>query len=677
MGVNSVHDTYKGFAEQRKELADLLGASADVISYLNMSQFQANLDKLKEKVGNDTFKIMVVGTFKNGKSTFINSFLGENVLPAYSIPCTAVINEVKYGEKKKAILHFRNPLPKELPKELASRAQEHIRKFAGRVIPPLEIPYDEIEDYVVIPMGKDASEMLLESPYEKVELFWPLELLKNGVEIIDSPGLNEHATRTRVTMEYLSKADAILMVLNAQALCSESEMDFIENDLKGQGFVDPFFVINRFDCIPKREQEMVKRFASVKLKEFTSFGQSGIYFVSALDALEGKLDQDTERFEGSGMAEFEKDLSDFLTKSKGRVKLAQPARELKRILNEEALYKVIPTQRDLLNKSMDEVKARHERIKPRLKDMNTRKEQMRSRMMLNIERDKHEFRRIANRNILDTIDNVPVWVRDYKPQTSLGLVPSKEKAQKMVTEISEHVTKKINEQQREWKSKVLTPMIEEKASAMLNSVQDDMKSIIETVDQINVEISDGAYKGTTVPVWKRIAGFMGGVLLSDAGLAASGLINGLSKEMAVTFAFEAGAVSLLILLGSLNPVTICGVLLASFLFNWKKGQSNATERLKSNVIATVVQQLENNADAMADSVSDGIAKKFTEIADRAVSSMDAEIRSVEAQIQSVIREIEKGKDNIAAREIVLKNSETKIKDLNKRLDELIFDLVEA
>jgi hypothetical protein len=67
-------------------------------------------------------------------------------------------------------------------------------------------------------MGEDPREMLLESPYEKVELFWPLELLKNGVEIIDSPGLNEHATRTKVTMDYLRRADAILMVLNAQAI---------------------------------------------------------------------------------------------------------------------------------------------------------------------------------------------------------------------------------------------------------------------------------------------------------------------------------------------------------------------------------------------------------------------------------------------------------------------------
>ncbi len=57
---------------------------------------------------------MVLGEFKRGKSTFINALLGEEVLPSSAIPCTAVINEVKWGEQQRAILHFRYPLPKPL-----------------------------------------------------------------------------------------------------------------------------------------------------------------------------------------------------------------------------------------------------------------------------------------------------------------------------------------------------------------------------------------------------------------------------------------------------------------------------------------------------------------------------------------------------------------------------------
>ena len=43
---------------------------------------------------------MVLGEFKRGKSTFINALLGEEILPAYAVPCTAIINEIKYADVK-------------------------------------------------------------------------------------------------------------------------------------------------------------------------------------------------------------------------------------------------------------------------------------------------------------------------------------------------------------------------------------------------------------------------------------------------------------------------------------------------------------------------------------------------------------------------------------------------
>ena len=329
------------FRIQRERLSSMLSESSEVVSELNMSSASENLGKLSDKVNNDTFKIQVIGTFSNGKSTVINALLGENVLPAYALPTTAVINEVKYGDKKEAILHFRNPLPENLPESLSRKALSHMQKYNMENIPPLHIEYGEIEDYVVIPIGTDPKEMLLESPYEKVELFWPLPMLKEGVEIIDSPGLNESATRARVTMDYLSKADAILFVLAADHLCSQDEMEFIENNLNAYGFTDPFFVVNRFDLIREQEKTRMRQFAELKLAEFST---NKIYFISAQQALDGEMTNNSDLYKQSGMGDFVTKLSDFLTKDKGKIKLSQPSRELKRILNNEALYKVIPNQ---------------------------------------------------------------------------------------------------------------------------------------------------------------------------------------------------------------------------------------------------------------------------------------------------------------------------------------------
>lgn len=421
MGINHNMGAsdYVPFKEKQMRLTEIINDSSKVVSKLNMSQYQKNLDVLEAKVKKDNFKIQIVGTFKNGKSTFINSFLGEEILPAYTLPCTAVINEVKYGEHKKAVLHFCNPLPKDVRMtDIPERAYAHMKKYNMHDIPPMEIPYDEIESYVVIPIGKDPEEALKESPFEKVELFWPMELLKNGVEIIDSPGLNEAEARTKVTMDYLTKADAIIFLLRVDALCSQEEMNFVEYNLKGNGFENPFFIINRFDIInSEREKQQIKTFVYGKLKEYTTLGENGFYFVSALNALDGKVDGDSQKYQRSGMPEFEKRLSEFLTKEKGMVKLSQPAREIKRILSTEALYKIIPQQRAMLDSSLDDLKKRYENVKPKLRDLQTKKNTLEERLKLKIKMALPDIQKCVTQNFSDLASSVPTWCNQCTPKT--------------------------------------------------------------------------------------------------------------------------------------------------------------------------------------------------------------------------------------------------------------------
>ena len=107
-----------------------------------------------------------------------------------------------------------------------------------------------------------------------------------------------------------------------------------------------FFVVNRFDLISAREQADIKRFVENKVKEYTT---NEIFYLSALNALDGKIENNNEKLINSGFLPFESKLSEFLTKDKGRIKLAKPAKELKGILATEALFKAIPSQRTQLS----------------------------------------------------------------------------------------------------------------------------------------------------------------------------------------------------------------------------------------------------------------------------------------------------------------------------------------
>ena len=675
MPLNNFED-YEVYQERKQRLADMLGKSSEVIRELNMDAFGDNLKKLSEKVETDTFKIQVLGTFKNGKSTFINSLLGQYVLPAYAVPTTAVINEVKYGEEKHAVLYFCNPLPEKLPNNIPEKVLQHMKAFNMTDIPPLEIPFEEIEDYVVIPMDcDDPSQMLLETPYEKVELFWPLNLLENGVEIVDSPGLNEHASRTKVTMDYLNKADAIIFLLNAQQLCSQGEMNFIEHNLISMGFTDPFFVINRFDCIPPRERERLMQYAHMKLDKYTT---NDLYFISSYEALESKESNDVVQYEKSGVKALEERLSKFLTEQKGKVKLAQPSRELKRILNEEALYKVIPIQRNMLASSLDDIKHRYEEAQPQLEKLRAEKEQLMSKMILRIEQSKHEFRRVANRFFLNMAEMVPAWIDAYEPSQRFGLLDqlSREKAQNLVTEISGYVSSCIDGEQAKWQNEVLKPLIEERSAAIFDAMATDFTKLLNDIDRIHVEISGtGDYQPSNVPVWQRIAGIAGGLMLGDVGLAASALINGISKELAITAAFEIGAGALLGVLGLLNPFTLGAVLVGAVIINWKRGSNNAKQKIKTLVSDEMVKQISEQADTNTNALVNNITSKLESLANQISSAIDTEISEAQKQVQNIIAEMEQGQANIEKRERVIADCESNIQQLSINLDAFILELI--
>lgn len=676
MEKNKTVEDFGTFQKHQKELADILGGAAAVTRTLKMSKERELVD-LSGKVQNDTFKIMVTGTFKNGKSTFINALLGEEILPAYALPCTAVINEVKYGEEKRAILYFRDPLPDPLPDKLAEKAVRHMERYKGRPIPPMEIPYDEIEDYVVIPMDcSDEKQMKLQSPYAKVELFYPLKLLKNGVEIIDSPGLNEDETRTRVTMDYLSSVDAILYVLNASAICAGDEMEFVENDLQGNKFDSVFFVVNRFDQIRPREQPQIRQYAEMKLKAF--YPEPEMFCLSALKALDGRLDGDEEMVEGSGIYPLEKRLAEFLTKEKGRAKLAQPAKKVRQILSSEALERVIPGERALLESSLDDVKARYENLKPRLEMLTAEKKQRQSEMNMRIERSGRKFERMAKSNISDLISSVPVWLEEFTPQTDLGALPSKKKTQQVLTELTDHVKEKVRESQNDWKRDVLQPVIEEEAEMIFQSAERDISRIYAEIDEIRVGLSGNeGYDANPVPFWQRAVGVAGGLAIGDIGLAISGGVNGIGKELAKTAAFELGAGFVLGLLGILNPFTLGAVIIAVFLGNLGRGSSRALAKLKGQVTDAVIAQMGKEADDRSAALADGIQVKFREVSDQIIGSVSGEITDIDEQMKSVMKEMEQGQKNVNARKAQLAECEKKIHSLNGRLDALIFTLVGA
>lgn len=260
-----------------------------------------DIEQLKKSLESDSFRVLVVGEFKRGKSTLLNAMLGAEVLPAYAIPTTAIINEIKWGDNPHAIIHHLNP-----------KGYEQI--------PPRDIKIDEIGDYSIIKEGVDSR---LQTPYEKVEIFWPREILKNNVALIDSPGLNDHSSRDIITKQHLLNADIVIFVFSCSSLGSLSETQFIDGPLRAAGHEKPFFVCNGMDLLNDKDKEAVKTYARKRLGQKTK--QNRIFFVSALSALDGHIDKNVQAVSNSGIMEIKAALEKLVASERNSTKIRRVA----------------------------------------------------------------------------------------------------------------------------------------------------------------------------------------------------------------------------------------------------------------------------------------------------------------------------------------------------------------
>ena len=660
---------YSWFKTKRTELATLLQESATVIKDLSMPQFSGNLKKLSQKVHSDTFKIQLVGTFKNGKSTFINALLGEDILPTRILPCTAVVSEVKYGDSKKAILHFRNPLPDKLIDCIPEATLNHMRKHGMKNVPPMEIEYDRIDEYVTIPIDGDPEEISMMSPYMAVELFYPSPLLKEGVEIIDSPGLNEADERTRVTLDYLDKADAIIVLLDATKLCSKDEIETIENILLAKGFNDMFFVVNRIDLIPARERGDVEKFAKAKLN---GYSKNDIYYISALQAVDAKIEGDDTKYINSGMKAFEDRLTVFLTKDKGRIKLVQPAKELNNILSTEALYKNIPRQRKELSLDLQKLEENYNKAKPQLDELKIKKSQLSEKLHLRIEQSGVYIRRALLSYFKELTNKVPAWVKEYQPKEGVGFA-SKPKIEKLSKDISKYVREKIKKDSAAWTTEVLRPLIDEKATEIFEYGEEELKKLYISIDEVNAMLSGLSIDVKTAKGWERALGVATLCLGSASG--AYMMVNGFHfKDIVKTIAIDLGVGTTLLILGLANPV-IAIAAAAGVVWNAvSRGQSQAVQGAKDAVTKQICDTLNSKSSIQAEDMANNIMSELNKFADNALSGIDTEISDIQSRVNDILATKKKGEAHVESRKKLIDACEGKIQAICGKLDALVFEL---
>lgn len=642
-----------------KELFNCLGATSDAKEALNSF----------ESLNRENFKVLVVGEFKRGKSTFINALIGEEVLPAYATPCTAVINEIKYSEEKKAVLHFINPFPKKLECKLSKDVQAHINKYKKGEIPPLEIPVDRIEEFVVIKdYDKDQSEAISESPFSLVEIFWPLDLCKNRIEIIDSPGLNEHGTRTKVTTDYLSKVDAIIFVLSCSALCSQSELQTISESITAAGHEEIFFVCNRFDEVRERERPRVVEYAKQKLSDKTKL-ENGIHFLSAINALDGKLDNNNELLNSSGLPELEKNLATFLVYNRGRIKLLHPSNVIKNLLK-KTVRETIPIQKTLLAKNLNEILKKYDSEKPMLEQAEKKKFLIRETLNNEKEEINVFVRKQVKFFLKEVANSIPDLINKYESQYSLKFFTTqttKTQCINLTKDLLRMVEADLSSKQQEWLKTELVPAVQDRVKQMISKTEIEIKDFLVSIDRVWSSFGNNAGNNNerNVSALERISTAALGLLIS--GPAGAFAVKDGLKNLLPTLLPQTAVIFASILLGLTNPLILIASIFAAGSIPQILGQKGVEKKLREKLGSDLRGKLLSSLDENSESAVENVNKLLQDIITEVDSGLSREIDSIKQNIELIIEAKNKGENEAKQKEEFLSE---KFKTANELIDTL-------
>ena len=254
----------KTFQENKKEIEELI---ADLKTTFNSQEFKNELDEVSQYINNQKFSIGITGVMNAGKSTMLNALMGKEILGSAVVPETANLTIVKYDTKSSAKVFFWNT------KEWNTivRSANELESIAAFVEETQKIFKEELNDYIKDESRSqevDINNLALYTSAEKsgkkcnlvkyVELKSNLSFLQNGIEIVDTPGLDDPVIqREEITKEYLAQCDLMLHLMNVSQSATLKDVEFIIDALLYQNISKLLIVITRADTVSKKELQEV------------------------------------------------------------------------------------------------------------------------------------------------------------------------------------------------------------------------------------------------------------------------------------------------------------------------------------------------------------------------------------------------------------------------------------
>ncbi|MCG3662113.1 dynamin family protein [Aliarcobacter butzleri] len=275
ISVQKIDDEHKSsFKDLKHNLENIIN---ELKTDLTNKEILAELENTNNYLNNQKFSIGITGVMNAGKSTMLNALMGREILGSAVVPETANLTIVKHNPTDNAKVYYWNEQEWDRIKKSASQlesmkdfVEETNRIFGDNLknyIRPVsrfdEIDIKDLSSYTSAEASGKKCNLV-----KYVELGSKLDFLSDGIEIVDTPGLDDPVIqREEITKEYISQCDMMIHLMNVSQSATLKDVEFIIDALLYQNISKLLVVITRADTVSKEQLEEVIKYTKTSIEK--------------------------------------------------------------------------------------------------------------------------------------------------------------------------------------------------------------------------------------------------------------------------------------------------------------------------------------------------------------------------------------------------------------------------
>lgn len=254
-----------------------LGLASEIAVRYQLPSLRPLIESSRALTSRDELSVALTGRFKAGKSSFLNHFLGRELLPVGVTPVTAVVSEIGYGETEQATVHY-----------LDGRTEA--------------VTLDRISAFIA---ESENPENIKQVSVLKVEL--PELKSSRALRFVDMPGLEsalQHNTET--ALKWLPNVGLALVAISVDPPLSQQDIALLKTVYEYTPKVS--ILLTKVDLLNKSDREEVINFVRERLTQ--TFGSSPpIFPYSVRPGYEHLKTQIDETLFHATLSQFEENLN--------------------------------------------------------------------------------------------------------------------------------------------------------------------------------------------------------------------------------------------------------------------------------------------------------------------------------------------------------------------------------